>query len=212
VAEVSKTEFDVVLMDVQMPEMDGLAAAAAIRQLESGSHRHIPIVAMTAHAIKGDRERCLAAGMDDYLSKPIDAGILRQVIARLAPMHAPAEAPGADDAPVPEFLKAFENDWGLFVEVAEVFFLDYPRQLDRLRQSADSGNAAAFRRAAHSLKGMLRNFQAERAAEKASYLEKKGETGDLSDVGPLVEELEQDIKRQEAQLRKLIAREAPAWR
>ena len=76
--------FDVVLMDVQMPEMDGLEAAAAVRQKERGGGRHIPIIAMTAHAMTGDRERCLAAGMDDYLSKPIRARELLAMVAKYA--------------------------------------------------------------------------------------------------------------------------------
>jgi HPt (histidine-containing phosphotransfer) domain-containing protein len=199
-------------MDVQMPEMNGLEAAAAIRRLETGSHRRTPIVAMTAHAIKGDRERCLAAGMDDYISKPIDAGMLRQIIARLVPVHSLPEAAGTHEPPPPGFLSAFENDWSFFAEVAEVFFKDYPHQLDSLRQSAASGDAAAFRRSAHSLKGMLRNFQADSAAEKAFYLENKGQAGDLTGVGPLVEELEQDIKRHEVELRKWVERKMPQAR
>ena len=81
VAAVGNGEFDVVLMDVQMPNMSGLEAAAAIRALERGTGKHVPIVAMTAHAMKGDREICLAAGMDGYLSKPIKPGQLMEVIA-----------------------------------------------------------------------------------------------------------------------------------
>jgi CheY-like chemotaxis protein len=81
VAAVRDGEFDLVLMDVQMPNMDGLEAAAAIRALERGTARHIPIVAMTAHAMKGDQERCLAAGMDNYISKPIQPDHMMDVIA-----------------------------------------------------------------------------------------------------------------------------------
>jgi two-component system, sensor histidine kinase and response regulator len=85
-------EFDVVLMDVQMPEMDGLEAAAAIRKKERGTHSHIPIIALTAHAMKGDEERCLAAGMDGYVSKPVRAADLVQAIERLAPVATPSPA------------------------------------------------------------------------------------------------------------------------
>ena len=209
VAAVAENAYDVVLMDVQMPEMDGLEAAAVIRRREAEEGRHTPIIAMTAHAIKGDRERCLAAGMDDYLSKPIDAQMLRQIIERLTAEPPPPEAAHAGKAPVPEFLKAFENDWSFFAEVVEVFFSDYPRQLDRLRTCAENGDAATFRRAAHSLKGMLRNFQAEGSAEKAFHLETKAQTGDLIGVGPLIEDLAGEIKRLDAQLRKLIAEKMP---
>ena len=83
-AALDKQIFDVVLMDVQMPEMDGLEATAAIRLREKGSGAHIPIIAMTAYAMKGDRERCLAAGMDDYLSKPIHAQVLLDLVEKCA--------------------------------------------------------------------------------------------------------------------------------
>mgnify|MGYP001029590349 CR=1 FL=1 len=209
VAEASRAAFDVVLMDVQMPEMDGLEAAAAIRRHETGSHRHTPIIAMTAHAIKGDRERCLVAGMDDYLSKPIDAELLRQTIERLTAVKNLPETAASDPAPVPEFLKAFENDWGFFEEGLEVFFKDYPCQIDSLRRSAASGDATTFHRAAHSLKGMLRNFQAEGLAQKALHLENKSQAADLADVGPLVDELAENIARLEADLRRLIEKKMP---
>jgi CheY-like chemotaxis protein len=200
VAEAARSIFDLVLMDVQMPEMNGLEAAAAIRRHEAGKGRHTPIIAMTAHAIKGDRERCLAAGMDDYLSKPIDAEMLRQIIQRLTRMPPPSHSEK------PPFLKAFENDWSFFEEIAEVFLSDYPRQIDSLRSSAEIGDAASFQRAAHSLKGMLLNFQAERPAEKALRLETQGRAGELSSTGPLIEELAGEIKPLEEQLRQLIER------
>ena len=100
VAAVREGEFDVVLMDVQMPNMDGLEAAAAIRALERGTTRHVPIVAMTARAMKGDQERCLAAGMDGYISKPIQPGRMMEAIAHAtertaAPAEATAEATAA---------------------------------------------------------------------------------------------------------------------
>jgi CheY-like chemotaxis protein/HPt (histidine-containing phosphotransfer) domain-containing protein len=211
VAEASNAVFDVVLMDVQMPEMDGLEAAAAIRRLETESGHHTPIIAMTAHAITGDRERCLAAGMDDYLSKPIDAEMLKQVIEQLTATNERPEAvaTGETSDPEQEVLKAFENDWGFFAEVVEVFFRDYPRQIDSLRASAQGGDIATFRRAAHSLKGMLRNFQAEGSAEKAYHLELKGQAGDLIGVEPLIEELSTEVQKLEARLRELVERKGP---
>jgi two-component system, sensor histidine kinase and response regulator len=87
-----KQPFDLILMDVQMPEMDGLEATALIREQEKSGTKHVPIVAMTARAMVGDRERCLAAGMDDYLSKPIDVADLFATIERLVPAAAQAHA------------------------------------------------------------------------------------------------------------------------
>jgi PAS domain S-box-containing protein len=202
VAEAVNGAFDAVLMDVQMPEMSGLEAAAAIRRHEAERGRRTPIVAMTAHAIKGDRERCLAAGMDDYVSKPIDADMLRQIIERLTGIP-PESHPAAADV-----LSALESDWGFYKEVAEVFLSDCPRQMDSLRRAAKAGDAAAFQRAAHSLKGMLRSFQAESAAERAFRLETKGRTGDLVGVGALIEALAGEIKPLEDQLRNVIERKS----
>ena len=95
-AALAVQRFDIVLMDVQMPELDGIQTTAAIRQTELGSCRHIPIIAMTAHAMKGDRERCLAAGMDDYLTKPINPNSLREVIERWTPAASPQETQKAE--------------------------------------------------------------------------------------------------------------------
>jgi response regulator RpfG family c-di-GMP phosphodiesterase len=207
VDEFSRGPFDVVLMDVQMPEMDGLEAAAAMRSLEGGGRR-TPIIAMTAHAIPGYRERCLAAGMDDYVSKPIDAETLHQSIARLTGAAGPptegAPPRGAASSRLTELLKAFDQDRAFMREVVEVFFSDYPQQLATLRRSADAGDAPAFRRAAHSLKGMLLNFQAEAAAQRALRLERRGQGGELTGVRELIDDLAADLEAVEEELRALL--------
>jgi CheY-like chemotaxis protein len=193
-------------MDVQMPEMDGLEAAGAIRALESGGRR-TPIIAMTAHAVTGDRERCLAAGMDDYISKPIDVDALRASITRLTAAPAVDDAPAADGGvpALPELLKAFDQDAAFMREVVDVFLSDYPRQLELLRRSAGEGDAAVFRRCAHSLKGMLRNFQAAAAAETATRLEQKGQSGDLEDAAGLIDALAADLRNIDRSLRSVLA-------
>jgi signal transduction histidine kinase/CheY-like chemotaxis protein/HPt (histidine-containing phosphotransfer) domain-containing protein len=209
VTEFSRGAFDLVLMDVQMPDMDGLEAAAAIRALEAGGRR-TPIIAMTAHAIPGYRERCLEAGMDDYVSKPIDVETLQKAIARLTAAAAPPAAgrTSETEAPfrLPDLLRAFDQDWEFMREVVEVFFSDYPQQLATLRRAADAGDGPVFRRSAHSLKGMLLNFQAEAAAQKALRLEHRGQAGELDGVRDLIDELAADLKVVEAELRALLSR------
>ena len=211
VAAFSAGRFDLVFMDVQMPEFDGLEAARAIRRVEESRGVRTPIIAMTAHAIKGDRERCLAAGMDDYLPKPIDAEKLRRMIQRLVPESGDpaASSNGGDPVRTADFLKAFENDWSFFREVVEVFCADYPNHLTILRRSAAAADSPAFMRAAHSLKGMLRNFQAEAAAERAATLEQMGRTGTMTGAGPLIGALAEDLDALEKQLHRVLA-QAPA--
>ncbi len=209
-ARYAEEAFDAVLMDVQMPEMDGLEAAAAIRRLEAQMGRpRTPIVAMTAHAVQGDRERCLAAGMDDYLAKPIDAAALERILrARAGDPKIPAAGRGLPEES--ELLKGFGGDFAFFREVVEVFLEDHPRQVMLLRKAAGRGDAAALRRAAHSLKGMLRGFRFTAAAEKAERLERAGELGALSGTGPLIDELEGDMLLLDRRLREILGRNAGA--
>jgi HPt (histidine-containing phosphotransfer) domain-containing protein len=120
---------------------------------------------------------------------------------------APAE--GGASARTEEFLKAFENDWGFFKEVVEVFCADYPNHLAALSRAAEAADAPAFMRAAHSLKGMLLNFQAEAAAERASALEKMGRAGVMTGAGPLIDALVADLDALEKELHRVVA-QAPA--
>ncbi|MBI5578280.1 MAG: response regulator [Deltaproteobacteria bacterium] len=206
VAAFSAGRFDIVFMDVQMPEMDGLEAARAIRRVEETRGGRTPIIAMTAHAIMGDRERCLAAGMDDYLPKPIDSEKLRRMMNRLVPDPGvpTALAGGAAPSRTEDFLKAFENDWEFFKEVVEVFCADYPNHLAALRRAAAAADAPALMRPAHSLKGMLSNFQAAAAAERAFALEKMGRAGVLDGAGPLIDALAEDLDSLEKELHRVL--------
>ena len=198
--------FDIVLMDVQMPNLNGLETAQAIRIEEQQSKNHIPIVAMTAHAIRGDRERCLEAGMDEYVSKPIDSEKLFNAIEKLT--RDPGKPGTAEDMSTeldPELLlKAFDGDWDFLKEVVDVFLTDYPSLIDDLRRAHKNGDPDTLMRAAHSLKGMLKNFQAEAAAEVAYELEKKGQADTFDGVPETIEHLAGQVNQLGKSLRALL--------
>ncbi|MGW8303491.1 MAG: response regulator, partial [Desulfobacterales bacterium] len=208
--------FDVILMDVQMPEMDGFEATRQIRKREaaSGSDGHMPIIAMTAYATEGDRERCLEAGMDDYVSKPISASKLFKAIAALVPPAPEEDAPGSEDPAADGkqsvalnadgLIRSFENDQDLFQELVEIFLNDSPQMLNTLRESLKSTDAKTFKRTAHSLKGMLRNFQAESAAETAFELEQIGEQGKLDDADQIVDSLAAQLDDVSRKLKEVV--------
>ena len=183
---------DVVLMDVQMPDMDGLDATRKIRDLERETGRHTPIVAMTAHAMKGDRERCLEAGMDEYVSKPLRVHQLIDAIALALGIAADTQAAQAADPHSPEppaalgsvidwqdALDAVNGDRGTLASVAEAFLGEAPKLTHQLRDTLVRGDAAAFRRASHTLKSSLRFFGAHGAADQAWQLELLGKEGNL---------------------------------
>jgi len=156
--------FDLLLMDVQMPELDGLSATRRIRQWESTHGGHVPIIAMTARAMQGDRERCLEAGMDDYLSKPIDSERLRQLVSRYHVEQA---------GPVLAWRTALlrlDGDTGLLLELAALFLDDGPQLMDTLYEALDADDLAGSQRAVHSLQGVLVNFGAQRAIAQAERM------------------------------------------
>jgi CheY-like chemotaxis protein len=207
--------FDLILMDVQMPEMDGLEATKVVREHELTTGAHIPIIAMTAHAVKGDRERCLEAGMDEYISKPIDSDKLFDIIETLFRGRDTQVIPNASEEKSIDFdgfdkellLKAFDHDWDFLKEVVDVFYSDYPRMLNDLQQAYKDRDASTLMRTAHSLKGMLRNFQADAGAEVAYEIEKNGKREEFKGVGKNIETLAGHLAGVEDELRKLIEQE-----
>jgi len=252
--DVLKNEsFDIVLMDIQMPNLNGLEATKAIRKWEKAKEkaedgrrppahrnlrlrpggkaelesrnkigersglkfeiqnlkskiRHIPIIAMTAHAIKGDREHCLEAGMDAYVSKPIDSGLLFDAIEKLT-RNAGNPDNTEDGSAVMDknmLLNAFDGDWDFLKEVVDVFLTDYPRLVDDLRRANREGDAGTLMRAAHSLKGMLRNFEAEPAAEVAFVLEELNNADDFDGVAETIEDLAGQIAEVDKALRAIL--------
>ena len=163
-------------MDVQMPEMGGLEATAAIRAL-AGEGARVPIVAMTAHAMKGDRERCLAAGMDEYLTKPLDP---RQLCVLVEHVAARRMAAPVEDAPINgisiQVLARVGGDRELLAEISRLFVEDAPRHLEHIRAALDARDGDALRRAAHGLKGAAANFDADAVVAASRTLEEIGRT------------------------------------
>ena len=188
VAKLAEGPFDLVLMDIQMPEMDGYQATARIRQGEAGTGKHVAIVAMTAHALKGDREKCLAAGMDGYVSKPIRKHELRHAIEEFAaPGAAPADLPTTLDWNVA--LECVGGDRELLREVCDTIIEECPRCLAQLDQALRDSDAHAMRLAAHTIRGQLRLFGTTRGEALAAELEKLGSQGRFSGAAELVAEL-----------------------
>ena len=184
VEQVAAQPFDVVLMDVQMPEMDGLEATAAIRRAEAQSGGHIPIVAMTAHAMKGDRDRFLAAGMDGYVAKPVRPHELYAAVEG-GGSNAEAELSAPVDVPF-EWDAALENvggDEAMLRDLVEMFFAECPKLMERIREHIADADGAELRRAAHTLKGSAHVFGAAEAAEAAHRLEEIGREEAFADAG-----------------------------
>ena len=207
---LAKDKFDLVLMDVQMPEMDGLEASTAIRESEKNTGRHIPIIALTAHAMKGDRERCIKAGMDEYVSKPISPDALLKAIHSLVagkPYDAFDTDSNKDIFPLLDkeaLLNAFEQDWDLFKDVVDMFITDYPAMMNTIQEALKTKDSATLKRTAHSLKGMLRNFQAETAAQNSLKLEEMGRQGEFDGSDKVFKVLAGEIAGLERTLLNLV--------
>ena len=196
-------QFDLVLMDVQMPEMDGLAATAAIRNAEQSTGRHVPIVAMTAHAMKGDRERCLQAGMDGYVAKPIRVRQLLETIngvLREQPRNGglpPREACmlAAQTFDWSSALEVVQGDRQLLADVIQAFVEECPRLVRELEQAIADRDAVSMRRAAHTLKSSTRYFGATQATSCARSLEEMGSQSEFSQASALFRELRQALEQ-----------------
>jgi CheY-like chemotaxis protein len=205
--------FDLVLMDVQMPEMDGLEATRRLREREDrsghGTGQRQAVVAMTALVMKGDRERCIAAGMDGYMSKPIRPQELDEVLDRYAAIErgggAATEAEEGESSCVVtgELLERIGGDRGFLTELLELFRADYPGQLQKARDAAARNDATAVQRVAHSLKGALRNLAAPEASRLAEEVEAMGERGEVGGAGRRLDDLEREVVRVVAMLQEL---------
>ncbi len=221
---LARSPYDVVFMDCEMPEMDGYAATAEIRRRE-GPVRRVPIVAMTAHALAGAREKCLDAGMDDYISKPVEVPAIEAVLRRWvrpgpstsASDTVEASPPGSPETPAgldPERLAQLRailvtgGGASVFAAVVEAFVTDTAERLGALRQAVSRGDAQAAQQIAHTLRGSCANLGASRMAEVAQALERMaGET--MAGAHPLVEQLEHAFRGVQAALAPELGRTVP---
>ena len=197
--------FDLVLMDVQMPGMDGLEAATAIRRLEEKTGGRLPIIALTAHALKGDRRRCLDAGMDDYLGKPVDIGELHRVLARHTANDMPVDEKrkqpmsptGPIDCPI-NLSKAMENVAGkidVLREIVDIFQAELPDRMEKLAAAVRDGEMVAVDDLSHALKGVVGVLGAEKAHALAAHLGKLSRETQPDAAAAAFETLEAEINR-----------------
>jgi CheY-like chemotaxis protein len=223
---LKKGSFDLVLMDVQMPEMDGFAATAAIREAERTTGEHLPIIAMTARAMKGDREACLAAGMDGYLSKPLHSQQLfetiEKVLAGRVQSGASSNLPAGDNeilfaneglkssTPSPaakstaidfdSLLERVEHDGTLMAEMIELYLQTAPQLFGEIEAGVQHRQPEVVQKAAHALKGALRNLSALPGAEVAERLEADSREGALDSADRDLEALRRELGRLQEEL------------
>ena len=209
-AALDEQPFDLVLMDMQMPDMDGIEATAAIRAKEKRLGRRIPVIAVTGRAMKGDRERCLQAGMDGYVAKPIDDRELWQAMRSALSSQPAAAEPGPATAVCPSRIldeRAVLGRVGgkitMLRKLAVPFRSDCARLTAALRDALGQGNAERVRQDAHTIKGMVSFFGVPTATEAALELETMGRLGNLGNAGEPLAVLVQEIEKIQVALSEL---------
>ena len=211
---LARESFDLVLMDVQMPELGGFETTQLIRQSEETSGLHLPIIALTAHAMKGDREKCLQAGMDGYVTKPIRARDLFLAMEQALQMFAPAlltgqprsesvpsipatkeSDPMSEEFDLKEALGRCGGDADLLRELIDMFLAEIPGWMNTLEQGIQKGNADVVHRSAHTIKGAVGTFSSTKGWNAALHVEKIGKEARLAEVGPALDHMKVTITR-----------------
>ena len=207
--KLSEKRYDLVLMDCQMPCMDGYEAAFHIRNKpELSANRDVVIVAMTAYAVQGDKERCLAAGMDDYLSKPVQKSDLALIINTYFFKNMQNKVQGGDGLPggenikaagdvfrIDELLQRLQNDEEIIRIIITQFMLDTPLQIRELEEAVKRGDCEAVRHISHTIKGAAATVAAEELRSLASSIEQASKTGSVEQVGGELGELPSAFSR-----------------
>jgi two-component system, sensor histidine kinase and response regulator len=191
-----------VLMDVQMPRMDGYEATAEIRRIEAEGEGHrVPVIAMTANAMQGDREKAIEAGMDDYVSKPVKAEDLGAVLERWVSETPAPEEDNPQEAPLDHDVLAGlrglqgDDETDIVAELAGMFLDDARSGLQALEEAVEEGDAPAVERVAHTLKGSSGNMGARRMSDLCAQLEDAGAAGDFALSTELLERLREEFGR-----------------
>jgi PAS domain S-box-containing protein len=218
VEAVQESSFDAVLMDVQMPELDGLEATRVIRVWEAGGH-HIPIVALTAHAMESDRQRCLDAGMDAYVSKPFSADELYATVEQLVGLSVESRHDGQPSTAPPdeavinrqEALERVEGMAELLKEMAELFVAEYPALRDQITEHLHAGELAVPRELSHRIKGTVGLFAAHDPFEAAKRMNDLAKADDFDGVSEAWDVLERQMQRLMPELEALAEEGIAAW-
>ncbi len=200
---MEKESFEVILMDVQMPEMDGWEATRSIREKEQKTGGHIPIVAVTAHAMKGDEERCLTAGMDYYLTKPLRTldllAILEKIMNQRDPtehvVELPLKKPSGDALDLATALERLDGDRALYGELTVLFEDECPRTIERMRGAIALHDAKSLEHLAHTLKGSSAALGAFAVSEASGEIERLAQSGNVDDSGDQFRVLQDEIER-----------------
>jgi PAS domain S-box-containing protein len=202
-AELARHKVDVVLMDLQMPELDGVRTVTTLRDWERAAGGHVPVVGMTASAMAEERARCLEAGMDRFVTKPIGREVLFETVEELRAVSAPGDIP-QELAGRPAFLAGLDGDLALARKLVEIFLEQSADLLAKLKTAIADGNTEGIRQAAHALKGAIANFPAGPAGSAAARMELTGISGDLAVARDTYPALATEVERLRTLLPKLL--------